>query len=403
MATAVEPHESHEDGHDDWHHQPFSAHHFENAEQQFDSGKLGMWLFLVTEILFFSGLFCAYAVYRSTHPEVFIYASQFLDKYLGGMNTIVLIFSSLTMAWAVRCAQLGQRNGLVTLLGVTLFCAALFLGVKTFEYTEKAHKRLLWSGAFVNSTDIGKSEGQQVFRVGEPLPKAEFEDRVMASLVTIQKFWLIPGVIAFLLIGIGFGTGNRPLRTTGIAGIISVIGILAGIWISIEIHHAQHGGDHAEGHGDSHAVAEHEDDHAEEGHGDHDHAPTAEEKEAAEIDAEALAIQEKTGIEATEAPDSILGEMNDAIPAISTPVDTTPDPNAPRNANLFFSIYYFMTGLHAFHIICGMIAITWLMVRSVENHFRPDYFGPVDFVGLYWHIVDLIWIYLFPLLYLIGH
>ena len=401
MATAVEPHESHEDGHDDWHHQPFSAHHFENAEQQFDSGKLGMWLFLVTEILFFSGLFCAYAVYRSTHPEVFIYASQFLDKYLGGMNTIVLIFSSLTMAWAVRCAQLGQRNGLVTLLGVTLFCAALFLGVKTFEYTEKAHKRLLWSGAFVKATDIGKKS--QVFEVGKPLPKAEFEDRVMASLETIKKFWWFACVIPLVLIGIGYGSGSRPWRTTGFAGLISIIGILAGIWISIEIHHAQHGGDHAEGHGDSHAVAEHEGDHAEEGHGDHDHAPTAEEKEAAEIDAEALAIQEKTGIEATEAPDSILGEMNDAIPAISTPVDTTPDPNAPRNANLFFSIYYFMTGLHAFHIICGMIAITWLMVRSVENHFRPDYFGPVDFVGLYWHIVDLIWIYLFPLLYLIGH
>ncbi|HCS53542.1 MAG TPA: hypothetical protein DIW81_18440 [Planctomycetaceae bacterium] len=225
----------------------------------------------------------------------------------------------------------------------------------------------------------------------------------MASLETIKKFWWFACVIPLVLIGIGYGSGSRPWRTTGFAGLISIIGILAGIWISIEIHHAQHGGDHAVGHGDSHAVAEHEGEHAEDGSGEHGHDETAEEKEAAEIDAEALAIQEKTGIEAAEAPDSILGEMNDAIPAISTPVDTTPDPNAPRNANLFFSIYYFMTGLHAFHIICGMIAITWLMVRSVENHFRPDYFGPVDFVGLYWHIVDLIWIYLFPLLYLIGH
>ncbi len=395
MATAVEPHESHEDGHDDWHHQPFSAHHFENAEQQFDSGKLGMWLFLVTEILFFSGLFCAYAVYRASHPEVFIYASQFLDKYLGGMNTVVLIFSSLTMAWAVRCAQLGQRTGLVTLLGVTLFCAALFLGVKTFEYTEKAHKRLLWSGAFVDAKDIGKNQ-PQIFKVGEPLPKAEFEERVMASLWTIQKLWIIPGVIALLLIGIGFGTGRRPLRTTGIAGFISVIGILAGIWISIQIHHAQHAGDHS----DAHAVAG---EHGEDDHADHEHAKTADEKQAEQIDAEALALEEKIGREASSAPDPILAEMNNAIPAIVTPVDTNSHADAPRNANLFFSIYYFMTGLHAFHIICGMIAITWLMVRSVENHFRPDYFGPVDFVGLYWHIVDLIWIYLFPLLYLIGH
>src|SRR5690606_11909927 len=121
--------------------------------------KLGMWLFLITEVLFFSGLFCAYAVFRANHPEVFVYASQYLDKYLGGLNTVVLLFSSLTMAWGVRCAQLGQRKGLILTLSVTLFCAALFLGVKTFEYTEKAHKRLLWSGAFVHAADINKSLG----------------------------------------------------------------------------------------------------------------------------------------------------------------------------------------------------------------------------------------------------
>ena len=89
------------------------AHHFDTPQQQFESGKLGMWLFLATEILLFGGLFCAYAVYRANHPEIFIYAHQFLDKTLGGINTIVLICSSLTMAWAVRAAQLGQRRLLV--------------------------------------------------------------------------------------------------------------------------------------------------------------------------------------------------------------------------------------------------------------------------------------------------
>jgi cytochrome c oxidase subunit 3 len=73
----------------------------------------------------------------------------------------------------------------------------------------------------------------------------------------------------------------------------------------------------------------------------------------------------------------------------------------PRHANVFFSIYYFMTGLHAFHIIAGMIAISWLIVRAFNNEFHSEYFGPVDYVGLYWHLVDLIWIYLFPMLYLI--
>ena len=95
-------------------HPPFLAHHFETPQQQFDTGKLGMWIFLVTEVLFFSGLFCAYAVYRANHPEIFIYADRYLDRTLGGINTVVLILSSFTMAWAVRCAQLNQRRGLVT-------------------------------------------------------------------------------------------------------------------------------------------------------------------------------------------------------------------------------------------------------------------------------------------------
>ena len=94
---------------------PHLAHHFDTPRQQYESSKTGMWLFLSTEILLFSGLFCAYAVYRANHPDVFIYAHQFLDKRLGGLNTLVLIFSSLTAAWAVRAAQLNQRRLLIGL------------------------------------------------------------------------------------------------------------------------------------------------------------------------------------------------------------------------------------------------------------------------------------------------
>lgn len=94
--------DDHGHGHDHG-HDPFLAHHFGSAKQQFDAGKFGMWLFLVTEILFFSGLFCAYAVYRSTHPEAFANADQYLDPMLGAANTAVLIFSSLTMAWGRPC------------------------------------------------------------------------------------------------------------------------------------------------------------------------------------------------------------------------------------------------------------------------------------------------------------
>ena len=131
-AASVEHHEEagdghHDHGHHEHHDGPFIAHHFESAEQQFDSGKLGMWLFLVQEILFFSGLFVAYIIYRNHNPEIFEAAHVHLDKWLGGLNTIVLLFSSLTMAWAVRCAQLGKNMAAVVHIVITMVCANIFL------------------------------------------------------------------------------------------------------------------------------------------------------------------------------------------------------------------------------------------------------------------------------------
>ena len=122
MTEAAAGQESH--GHD-----PGLLHHFDTREQQFDSGKLGMWIFLATEVLLFGGLFVAYAVYRANHPEIFIYAHQFLDKTWGGINTLVLICSSLTMAWGVRAAQLGQRRLLVVLLSLTILGGFAFNGL----------------------------------------------------------------------------------------------------------------------------------------------------------------------------------------------------------------------------------------------------------------------------------
>lgn len=230
-------------------HPAFLAHHFETPRQQFEAGKLGMWIFLVTEVLFFSGLFCAYAVYRANHPEIFVYAHQFLDKTYGAINTGVLIFSSLTMAWAVRAAQLNQRGVLVGCLAFTLLCAAAFMGIKSVEYSHKWHDGLLWAGWYDPNP--------------QHLPVAPHE----------------PG---------------EPASAT------------------------------------------------EHGHGEQ-----------------------------------------------------------PRNVGLFFSIYFAMTGLHAIHVLAGMGVITWIMVRAARGAFTPEYYGPVDFTALYWHLVDLIWIFLFPLLYLI--
>ena len=116
--------EGEDHGHNDHgHHEhgEFIAHHFTGPRQQYDSAKLGIWLFLVTEILFFSGLFVAYTIYRYHHPEVFNLASEFLDTTLGAINTVVLLFSSLTMAWAVRAAQLEQRRLSAILVTITIF------------------------------------------------------------------------------------------------------------------------------------------------------------------------------------------------------------------------------------------------------------------------------------------
>ena len=253
-------------------HAPHLQHHFETPEQQFDAGKLGIWLFLATEILLFGGLFCAYAIYRANHPEIFHYAHQFLDKILGGTNTVILLCSSLTMAWAVRASQLGQRRLLIVLLSLTLLGGFGFMGIKYVEY------------------------------------KAKWEHG------------LLPGP-----------------------------------------HFAPH---------------EHEEEAA---------APAAAASApAGEVKPSALGPAGTVRQEAT-------GETGVALHG-----------KRPSNVQIFFGIYFLMTGLHGLHVLAGMGAIAWILVRSVKGHFGPEYFTPVDFVGLYWHLVDLIWIFLFPLLYLIS-
>ncbi|MEX1063346.1 MAG: cytochrome c oxidase subunit 3 family protein [Balneolaceae bacterium] len=203
-------------------------HHFVDSDQQFESSKMGMWIFLVTEILFFGGLFLGYITFRLWYPDLYIMASEHLDTFWGTVNTIVLIGSSLTVAMAIRSAQLNQQKGLIINLCITIALAATFMVIKYFEY---AHK---------------------------------FE-----------------------------------------------LGILPGTYYTYE------------------------------------------------------------GI----------------------PHDL---------ANIFFSIYYMMTGLHGLHVMIGIGLMIWLIVRARKGHFHSGYYTPVEVTGLYWHLVDIIWIFLFPLLYLID-
>lgn len=315
---------------------PHLAHHFETPRQQFDAGKLGMWLFLVTEVLFFSGLFVAYAVYRSNHPEVFIDAHKYLDKMLGGFNTIVLLFSSLTMAWGVRCAQLGQRRGLVLCLTATLICASLFLGIKAVEYTHKWDMGLFW----------GKS-------YSPPAADALHGEHPHSP-------WLLYLCIPAILGTLGFGAKALVSRARGqqAATVVAVCLTLTAAAFFVGV-------------GAGRLV------------------PRITERFLTSEDTATHAASHQPIDNASKPP---VEQLVIADPAAASGISLTA---------IFFSIYYSMTGIHAIHILAGMAVIAWILGRAARDEFNGQYFAPVDFVGLYWHLVDLIWIYLFPLLYLI--
>jgi cytochrome c oxidase subunit III len=274
--------------------EPHLAHHFANLDQQYQSAKLGMWVFLATEILFFGGLFCAYVVYRANHPEVFLYAHQFLDKRLGALNTAVLICSSFTIAWAVRAAQLKQVRLLILLLSLTFLLASGFLGVKYIEYRQKWEHGLLWARRYHPEVHlVQESPGHDVEVPGAAPP----------------------------------GPGAQAAQEAPVTP-------------------------------------------------------------AADGDADRSHIA-----------DAATGPVG-----LAEPMPTSGEHRVvaePHNAQVFFSIYFLMTGLHGIHVLVGMGLMVWLIALAWRGAFAGGNFTRVDMFGLYWHLVDLIWIYLFLLLYLV--
>jgi cytochrome c oxidase subunit III len=222
-------------------HSPHLRHHFDSMEQQFDSATLGMWVFLLTEIMFFGGMFGAYTVYRSMYPLAFESTSAHMNPAFGAANTAVLIVSSLTMALAVRSARLGSNKALQIFLVLTMIFGIAFLVIKGFEYHEH------W--------------------VDNKVPL--FPDQ----------------------------------------------------W-----HHWDYSNDAA--------------------------------------------------------------HPNQAQYA--------------RQAQILFCFYFFMTGFHAVHMLVGVGIMITILMMARRNVFSHEYFTPVEISGLYWHFVDIVWIFLFPLLYLIG-
>jgi cytochrome c oxidase subunit 3 len=206
------------------------AHHFDDLGQQHEAAQLGMWAFLVSEVMFFGGLFLVYAVYRNMYPSAFHAASHELDVVLGGINTGVLICSSLTMALAIRAAQVGKQKSQVMHLVLTMVLGLAFLGIKAVEYSHKFEHHLVPGPTF----DIS-----------------------------------------------AFGADGPQAR-------------------------------------------------------------------------------------------------------------------------IFFSIYFAMTGLHAFHMIVGIGVMIWITKRAARGDFTPQQHNALEMTGLYWHFVDVVWIFLFPMLYLLG-
>jgi cytochrome c oxidase subunit 3 len=396
MSQAHEHQGGDDHGHDHGHGHGsrFIQHHYDDAQHQFDAGKLGIWFFLVQEVLFFSGLFVAYILYRSHRPEIFAYAHHYLDVKWGAINTGVLILSSLSAAWAVRCAQKNQQRGLVWCLVITLVCALGFLGIKFVEYRHKVHEGILFGNRFDPCISSG----------GAPLITRTKQCHGTKSGVVWEGGKAAAGCLKRAEVDQEPHLPGNQLSCT-----VAELKMAAGK----EVARRELPACDLEGHG-------------------HDLHPR---------NAPCYLMQENPNVcPSGPAPLVLYGddllrgnevkiEANCARP-VDRPIDvlahpetgwvvgagqvaTRPPPSAhdlaveaslgapPPNTNMFFSIYFAMTGLHGIHVLAGVFVFVWLLVRALKGHFTPDYFGPIDYAALYWHLVDLIWIFLFPMLYLI--
>jgi cytochrome c oxidase subunit III len=423
----------------------FIQHHYDDAQHQFDSGKFGIWLFLAQEVLFFSALFVAYVLYRVHHPEIYSYAHKWLDVKYGAINTAVLIFSSLTAAWAVRAAQLGQRKLLITCLATTILCACTFLGIKYIEYSHKWHEQILFGRYFDPCISPGGEElltrKDKCAGTKSTVVFDQAAGKPSAGCFEVSKLDLDPNKV-----GIQAECDVAEVKISKGADGKEVEGASRPITERcadelVELLERTEGGAHV---GD---IGTHEN--TKEAQQDSD------KKVAQKFPCWRPAFQPAVCLDLTDADKrahgvgakptaGILVEYGDqeerldvkikatckAPAAVVAPVDALADKTntpaegtkavepvhelstheeheleslgpPPEHTNMFFTIYFAMTGLHGVHVLVGILVFVWLLYRAIRGDFTPDYFGPIDFSALYWHIVDLIWIFLFPLLDLI--
>lgn len=372
---------------------PYTPHHFHSAKQHLESGKLGVWLFLVTEILFFAGLFCAYTVYRSQYPEVFYWAHFYLDTKMGAINTVVLILSSFTAAWAVRNAQLGQKGLLRINILVTIACAMVFMVVKYVEYSHKFHDGLLPARHFDPKHEVWETP---VFKKQHP-EAAEAASRIVLGLAERKNK---QAAVSDTVLREGTGLElvpvvDSPKASPDAAAPPQVAEPTQEVQAADaeEVNPAELAEGTMVGLLQDDAAGTQEEEPSNEG--DTPAAAAPKKKKVVELSDEAWLERQIRSMSA-EARHPL--EMAGVIRKPAGGVFTF---ERPAKAGVFFSIYFFMTGLHGIHVLVGIGLWIWMLVIASRRKLGSQYFGPIEFTALYWHLVDLIWIYLFPLLYLI--
>ena len=405
MTQAQEHGGAGEHGHGHGHHgSRFIQHHYDDAQHQFDAGKLGIWFFLAQEVLFFSALFVAYILYRHHRPEIFEYAHHYLDVKWGAINTGVLIISSLSAAWAVRCAQLNQRRGLIICIIITIACACGFLGIKYIEYSHKVHEGILFGNKFDPCVSSG---GTHLVTKHNECEGTKSSVKYDFGAHQATAGCLDPNV-------------DVDPKTPGYQGDCLVE----------EVTFAGHGDKKTEKGRRPITACEYPEEH--EGHGSHhpksypcwilqqnplvcpkgpavlvmygDHKERGHE---VEIEAKCNPAPAAAAVADPFAEPTEKSERGQAlvkprhVPTKHELSEQYASGPPPQHTNMFFSIYFAMTGLHGLHVLMGVFVFAWLLWRAIKGHFTPDYFGPIDYAALYWHLVDLIWIFLFPMLYLI--
>jgi len=268
-------------------HHPAQVHHFDDMAQQKEASTFGMWVFLLTEIMMFGGLFAAYLIYRLKFYDAFVAGSTSISVSWGFANTLILLASSFTMAMGVWAAQNRSRKQQVMWLIFTMILGVAFLGVKAKEYYDKYDECHI-PGSFIgkpfNATGGCSIDNPKLGNIAR-----EMQDRARETNEKIEQDGKAQG------------------------------------WDAERI-----------------------------------------EKSKVEVPSDAFAQQ------------------------------------TARQTQIFFSFYFAMTGLHAFHMVIGLGLLTWLALRASKGEFDGRYYTPMELGGLYWHFVDIVWIFLFPLLYLIS-